>query len=121
MLEACYGTRGISDLDGEALGGEKIHEPPAHLAFTPDDERAPPASLTLCGDPGLFLRDQRGVDEGAQQRFGETRRDPELRALLTSAKNHLAFTAEVARRQIALALDARDLGTQALASGGDLD
>ena len=58
MLEACDGTGGISDLDCETLRGEKLHEPPAHLAPATDDERAPAASLALRGNPGLFLRDE---------------------------------------------------------------
>ena len=49
----------VSDLDGEPLGGEKVHEPAADLAGSADDECTPPAARTMCDDARLLLRGER--------------------------------------------------------------
>jgi len=112
---------GIRHLDRESLGGEKAHEPAAHLAGTTNDQRPASGAGAARDHARLFLRGERGADEQAQQLLGERRRHATLGRRGAHPQDHLALALIVARRPSGGALDARDLLAHGLALGHQRD
>ena len=107
-------------MHAKALRCQKVREPAAHLAAAPDHQGALAAALRLSGNPRLFLGGERGLDQLAQQRFRQIRRDPETRRGAAAAQDHLPLARKVPGRTAGGALDRRDLLGKRLASGDDL-
>jgi hypothetical protein len=116
----CGGRRRVGDLHLEALRGQKLHEPAAHLARATDHQRAPPAARAVGSNAGALLRRQRGADQQPHDRLGGVRGNAELFGRRARPHDHLALAPIVAGRIAGRALHARDLAAGGLSLGNDL-
>ena len=116
LIEAGRRAAGIRDRDMKPLRGQKLREPAAHLAPAADDQCALAGALPLRRNTRRLLCGEGGLDELAQQRFGQIGLEAQAFGRRAAAQNHLPLAREIAGGASGGSLDRRHLFAQGLSA-----